>query len=63
MLVRAGEVQFWFGYLASIFSSSFLASIVEEFVDSPSVDLLDQCSKDQFLLIAKKYDLKEDMKH
>lgn len=34
-----------------------MASIVEEFVDSPSVALLDQCTKDQLLLIADKYEL------
>lgn len=34
-----------------------MASIVEEFVDSMSESLLDQCNKDQLLLIAKKYEL------
>lgn len=32
-----------------------MTSIVDEFVDSPSVALLDQCTKDQLLLIAEKY--------
>lgn len=34
-----------------------MASIVEEFVDSLSVALSDQCTKDQLLLIAEKYEL------
>ena len=32
-----------------------MASVVDEFVGSPSVALLDQCTKDQLLLIAEKY--------
>ena len=34
-----------------------MASIVDEFDDSPSVALLDQCTKDQLLLIAEQYEL------
>ena len=40
-------------YFVSV-GSPGMASTVDKFVDSPSVALLDQCTKDQLLLIAEK---------
>lgn len=34
-----------------------MASIVSEFIDSPAVELLEQCTKEQLLLIAEHYAL------
>ena len=49
-------VFFLLFYFVSV-GSPGMASIVDTFVDSPSVALLDQCTKDQLLLIAEKYEI------
>ena len=60
LLVVPADIVFVFFFLLFYFvsvGSPGMASTVDKFVDSPSVALLDQCTKDQLLLIAEKYEI------
>ena len=60
LLVVPADFVFVFFFLPFYFvsvGSPGMASTVDKFVDSPSVALLDQCTKDQLLLIAEKYEI------
>lgn len=40
-----------------------MANIVAEFIQSPTDELLDQCTKEQLVKIAQHYSVEVDLKH